>query len=62
MAADVAVFDARTIIDRATFEDPHQLSEGMLYVLVNGELVVDGGAITDARPGRGLRGPGWISR
>lgn len=61
MAADIAVFDARTIIDRATFEDPHQLSEGMLYVLVNGELVLDGGEITDARPGKGLRGPGWIS-
>ena len=61
MAADIAVFDAQTIIDRATFEDPHQLSEGMLYVLVNGQLAVDDGQITDARPGRGLRGPGWIA-
>lgn len=59
MAADVVVFDANTIIDRATFEDPHQYSEGIRYVLVNGELVLDDGRITDRRPGRGLRGPGW---
>ena len=59
MAADVVVFDPNTVLDRATFEDPHQYSEGMRYVLVNGELVLDDGAITDRRPGRGLRGPGW---
>jgi dihydroorotase/N-acyl-D-amino-acid deacylase len=59
MAADVVVFDPNTIIDRATFEEPHQYSEGIRYVLVNGELVLDDGRITDRRPGRGLRGPGW---
>ena len=58
-AADVAVFDPETIIDRATFEDPHQTSVGVRYVIVNGEVVLDDGALTDARPGRGLRGPGW---
>ncbi len=59
LAADIAVFDERTIIDRATFEDPHQLSEGVRYVLVNGQVVLDDGELTTARPGRGLRGPGW---
>jgi len=59
MAADVVVFDPDAVIDRATFEDPHQYSEGIRYVLVNGELVLDDGRITDQRPGRGLRGPAW---
>jgi dihydroorotase/N-acyl-D-amino-acid deacylase len=58
-AADVTVFDPQTIVDRATFEAPHQTSVGVRYVVVNGALVLDGGTITDARPGRGLRGPGW---
>ncbi len=57
--ADVAVFDADEIIDRATFEDPHQYAEGMKYVLVNGEVVVEGGAHTGRRPGRILHGPGY---
>jgi N-acyl-D-aspartate/D-glutamate deacylase len=60
MAADVTVFDARTIIDLATFENPHQVSQGVRYVMVNGEIVLDNGTVTDARPGRGLRGPGWV--
>jgi dihydroorotase/N-acyl-D-amino-acid deacylase len=60
MAADITVFDERTIIDHATFEEPHQLSEGVRYVLVNGEVVLEDGQLTAARPGRGLRGPGWI--
>lgn len=59
MAADVVVFDPQTVIDRATFENPHQLSQGIKYVYVNGRLVLDDGKFTDARPGRGLRGPGW---
>lgn len=59
MTADITVFDPNTVIDRATFEDPHQYSEGIRYVIVNGDLVLDDGVITDARPGRGLRGPGW---
>ncbi len=57
--ADVAVFDAARIVDRATFEQPHQYAEGVAYVLVNGELVVDGGEHTAARPGRALYGPGY---
>lgn len=60
LAADITVFDPQTIIDRATFEDPHQASVGVQYVLVNGVPVLDHGKVTDARPGRGLRGPGWV--
>ncbi|MEZ5417370.1 MAG: D-aminoacylase [Vicinamibacterales bacterium] len=56
--ADLAVFDPARIADRATFQDPRQYAEGVRYVTVNGQLVVDGGRITAARPGRGLRGPG----
>jgi dihydroorotase/N-acyl-D-amino-acid deacylase len=57
--ADLAVFDADQIIDRATFEDPHQYAVGMQYVLVNGEVVVSDGQHTGARPGRILHGPGY---
>ena len=60
LAADIVVFDAATIMDRATFQDPHQYSEGMKWVVVNGKIVLDEGELTRARPGRGLRGPGWI--
>jgi N-acyl-D-aspartate/D-glutamate deacylase len=56
--ADLVVFDAATIRDRATFTQPRQYAEGVRYVAVNGQLVVDGGQITAARPGRALRGPG----
>lgn len=57
--ADLAVFDPATVRDRSTFADPKQYSEGMRYVMVNGELVVDEGRMTPARPGRPLRGPGY---
>ncbi|MXY24738.1 MAG: D-aminoacylase [Acidobacteria bacterium] len=56
--ADIAVFDPDRVIDRATFPEPHQYSEGFVYVLVNGVLVVEGGKHTGARPGRVLYGPG----
>ena len=55
MKADVVVFDAETIRDLATFEEPHQLSEGVEYLLVNGVLVVEKGRHTGATPGRVLR-------
>ena len=45
--------------DRATFENPNQLSEGMDYVLVNGVPVIEGGKPTGALPGKVLRGPGY---
>jgi dihydroorotase/N-acyl-D-amino-acid deacylase len=59
--ADVTVFNPATIIDRATFEQPHQTSVGIEYVFVNGQMVLKQGQITSARPGRGLRGPGYRS-
>lgn len=61
MYADVTVFDPDSVIDRATFEHPHQPSAGITYVFVNGQLVLNHGALTAARPGRGLRGPGYVS-
>jgi dihydroorotase/N-acyl-D-amino-acid deacylase len=59
MAADVVAFDPLTVRDRATYEQPSQYSEGVPYVAVNGQLVVDEGRLTEARPGRPLRGPGY---
>ena len=61
MKADVTIFDEEKIIDRAEFGDPHQYAEGVLYVLVNGEVVLDSGQISEARPGRVLYGRGRTS-
>jgi len=58
MFADVVVFDPATIIDRATYEHPRELSAGVRWVAVNGVLVLNDGRVTDALPGRGLLGPG----
>lgn len=57
--ADVVAFDPKTVMDRSTYENPWQYSAGIPFVAVNGQLVVDEGKITAARPGRVLRGPGW---
>jgi len=57
--ADVAVFDPKTIYDLATFDKPQQYSIGMQYVAVNGQLVLDNREVTDARPGRVVRGRAW---
>lgn len=56
--ADVVVFDAATIEDLATYEAPTQSPRGIDYVLVNGQIVIDHGRHTGARPGRVLYGPG----
>ena len=59
MWADVVIFDPATVRDRATFDSPNQLSEGMEYVLVNGVTVIDQGKMTGALPGKVLRGAGY---
>ncbi len=53
--ADIVVFDPETVIDKATFQDPHQYPEGIDYVIVNGVVSVDDGEFKDARSGRVLR-------
>jgi len=58
LAADIVVFNPATVQDRSTFEQPHQYSVGMQYVLVNGRLTVRDGRHTGARDGRVLYGPG----
>lgn len=55
--ADFAIFNPKTVIDRATYEDASIPSAGIPYVIVGGVLVVDQGRITNARPGRGIRAP-----
>jgi N-acyl-D-aspartate/D-glutamate deacylase len=50
--ADILIFDPEKVRDTATYTEPHQLAEGMLYVLVNGELVMDNGRFTNKLPGR----------
>jgi N-acyl-D-amino-acid deacylase len=55
MAADLAIFDAGGVRDVATYDDPRRLAQGFEYVVVNGELVLDGGIHTGATPGRALR-------
>ena len=57
MKADVAIFDPATVGDMATFEAPHQYAVGVHSVIVNGEVVFEHGAMTEARPGRVLYGP-----
>jgi len=60
--ADVVIFDPETIIDQATFENPHQLATGVLHVFVNGGQVLRDGKHTGATPGRFVKGPGWVNQ
>jgi N-acyl-D-aspartate/D-glutamate deacylase len=55
MAADVVVFHPEEIMDQATFTEPFQYNRGLVYVVVNGQLVLDHDRHTGARPGRALR-------
>jgi len=59
MKADIVVFDDAKIRDVSTYEDPHHFSEGVLDVIVNGAPVLRDGAMTNALPGRVLRGRGY---
>ncbi|MCB1022609.1 MAG: D-aminoacylase, partial [Acidobacteria bacterium] len=54
--ADVTLFNPDTVIDKATFENPHQYPEGIPYVIVNGKLVLDNGTHTGELPGVVIRG------
>lgn len=55
MAADLLLFDPARVTDKATYQQPHQYSEGFDYVLVNGVVMVDDGQLTEARGGQVLR-------
>ena len=60
--ADIVIFDPATVGDRATYEQPHQVSTGIRDVFVNGVAVLRDGKHTDAKPGRIVRGPGYVPR
>jgi N-acyl-D-amino-acid deacylase len=60
--ADVAVFDPRTVADRATYDKPHQYAVGVRHVFVNGVRVLKDGEHTGAKPGRAVWGPGKVAR
>jgi N-acyl-D-aspartate/D-glutamate deacylase len=59
MKADLVAFDPDTVATEATFTEPHRTATGIPYEIVNGEVVVDGGVLGPARPGRFLHGPGY---
>ena len=54
IAADILIFDPAKIVDRSTYVDPHHLAEGMVFVLVNGQPVIQDGKFTTALPGKVL--------
>ncbi len=57
--ADITIFDPEKIIDHATYTKPGQLSDGVAFVLVNGQVAFEAGKITGVTAGVPLRGPGW---
>jgi len=60
MWADIVIFDPDKIRDLATYENPNQLAVGMEFVLINGVPVISDGKMTQALPGKVLRGPGYV--
>lgn len=60
--ADLVVFDYATLQDRATYDQPAASPTGIDYVVVNGQVVIDRGRHTGARPGHVLYGPGWAGK
>lgn len=57
MDADITVFDPATVLDQATYMDATIPSVGIPYVVIGGEVVVDRGELTAARPGQAMRAP-----
>ena len=57
--ADLVIFNPEKIIDKATFEKPHQYPEGINYVIINGKIVLENGTFNDLKSGEILRGPGY---
>lgn len=55
MKADITIFDFKKLIDKATFKDPHQYPEGIEYVVVNGEIIIDQQEHTGKLAGKVLR-------
>jgi len=53
--ADIVIFNPKTVIDKSTYENPQQKPEGIIYVLVNGEIAVESGEVTGVTSGRVLR-------
>ena len=58
--ADIVIFDPERIQDHATFEKPHQYATGVQHLFINGVQVLKNGEHTGAKPGRVVRGPGWV--
>jgi N-acyl-D-amino-acid deacylase len=58
-AADLVIFDESKVIDKATFEQPHQYAEGFIDVIVNGQIVFDGAKMTGTMSGQPLYGNGY---
>ena len=59
--ADITIFDPVTIIDKADFQNPHQYPEGISYVIINGQIVVQKGQYFDVRAGKVLRGKAYLA-
>ena len=57
--ADIIIFDPAKVKDNATFDKPHQYSDGMIHVFINGVQVLKDGEHTGKKPGRFVKGPGW---
>ena len=58
--ADIVIFDANTVTDHASFDKPHQYATGVEDVFVNGVQVLKNGVHTNAKPGRFIKGPGYL--
>ncbi|GAB2529180.1 N-acyl-D-amino-acid deacylase family protein [Spirosoma aerophilum] len=59
-AADIVLFDEKTVADKATYDQPHAYTTGISWVLVNGIPVIENNQHTGQRPGQLLMGPGYV--